>query len=286
MQREEGISVIVCSRNVKKSIFLRKNIEETIGCDYEFISIDNSQNNFSIFEAYNLSSLKSVYPFLVFIHEDIIIHSVNWGKTLLDLFKEHSQYGLIGVAGSREKTKMPSAWWQSNDNVWRIIQHFKYKPKEYWEHGLNGKELIEVAIIDGVFMAMRKDSKINFDERLKGFHNYDLSISLLNRIHDKKIGVTGKILIEHFSEGNLDQSWYESTSEFHRLYKKSLPVQVENDPSSILELKKKEVTLGLNFINQLINRNLTKEAFYWWWQLFKLKPVSKYHFRILNRLLS
>ena len=46
------ISIIVCARgNIQK---LRDNIEQTIGVPHKLFVVDNSQNRYSIFEAYNL----------------------------------------------------------------------------------------------------------------------------------------------------------------------------------------------------------------------------------------
>ena len=47
------ISIIVCSKFPTLSKELLDNISQTVGTDYEIVSIDNSQAKYSIFEAYN-----------------------------------------------------------------------------------------------------------------------------------------------------------------------------------------------------------------------------------------
>ena len=279
------LSIIICSREPKFNFKLFENIKETVGREYEIIVIDNSKSKYSIAEAYNRGINQAKFPYLIFVHEDVLLHTSNWGKNLIDIFLKNPDVGLIGVAGSKTKTKMPSAWWELGENVWHIVQHFKYKPKEYWKQGFEKDSLVEVAVIDGVFMAMLNNEKIRFDERLPGFHNYDLSISLQHQKISRKVVVTSEILIEHFSEGNLNKSWYISTSKFHRFYRRFLPSYVGNFSHSSSVLRKKEIIFGNEFINKLLDESLFKEALYWWWQLFKLKPVSKYHSKILSRLL-
>lgn len=72
------ISVIICSRAkiIKTNLF--ENIKNTIGCNYELIVIDNSENKFSIFQAYNLGIEKSLGDYLCFLHDDVFIHTDGW----------------------------------------------------------------------------------------------------------------------------------------------------------------------------------------------------------------
>src|SRR5690606_937543 len=104
-----------------------------------------------------------------------------------DIFETNPKVGLLGIAGGKVKTKMPSPWWDGGGNALRIVQHYKSKPKELWNKGFNSSDVVEVAAIDGVFMVMRKDKNIRFDERLKGFHNYDVNLSILIQKERKKV---------------------------------------------------------------------------------------------------
>ena len=66
------ISIIICCRIQTINKDLSENIKNTVGCDYELIVIDNSQNSYSIFEAYNLGIERSNGDYLCFIHDDIL----------------------------------------------------------------------------------------------------------------------------------------------------------------------------------------------------------------------
>src|SRR5690606_8833613 len=100
----------------------------------------------------------------------------------------------------------------------------------------------------------------------------------------KKIIVTDEILIEHFSEGKLDKSWYTSTSKFHKLYRNDLPISVLPNLDKD-EIKRIEFMVGTRFVNGLINVGLKRLAFIWWLKTIKIKPKTKIHLRILRRLL-
>src|SRR5690554_3963305 len=104
-----GISIVICSRNGSLENKLSENIGSTVGSQFELIVIDNSENDYSIFEAYNLGIKKSLFPYLLFVHEDVLFHTKNWGKILIEYFENNEKIGLIGLAGSKLKTDIPSS---------------------------------------------------------------------------------------------------------------------------------------------------------------------------------
>lgn len=275
------LSIIICSRAESISARLDNNLKESVGCDYELIVINNSKNLYSIFQAYNIGLEQSKGDFICFLHDDIYILTKQWGAILKEIFSKFPKAGLLGIAGGKIKTRMPSTWWDGGSNALKIVQHYKNKPKEIWDEGFNSADIVEVAGIDGVFMVMRRDGKIRFDERLSGFHNYDLNLSTLNHISGKKVLVTNRILIEHFSEGNQDKLWYKSASIFHKLYRDHLPI-IKDEVFEMRQLKSLEIKLAHRFVTKLIEYRLYNEAKYWWLRLILLKPFSKFHYKFLK----
>ena len=283
----EAISIIICSKNGRLEKSFYKNLKETIGSHHEIIVIDNSSNKYSVFQAYNIGIRQSAGGILCFIHEDIKFHTPNWGGILKIIFAQQPETGLIGVAGTRVKTKMPSGWWDCA-NTFRsvnIIQHRKNEPPEKLYYGFVNDGDAEVMAVDGVFMAMIKDDRIKFNEKLKGYHNYDLNLSIEHLRFEKKIVVTNKILIEHFSEGNLDYSWYKSTYEFHKAYKKQLPL-IKTGAISEKWQKSLEFNNGKYFVEGLINYHSIRKAFFLWLELVRLHPLSKFHGRFIKLLFT
>lgn len=278
------ISIIICSRTQTISADLSENIENKIGCDYELIVIDNSENLYSIFEAYNLGIEKSNGKYLCLMHDDIFIHTDGWGNAINRIFSEDQEIGLIGVAGTKIKTKAPSAWWDclENQRIINIIQHFKNGKKEWQNIGFKNKIIQKVVTIDGVFMVMRKDKNILFDNKMKGFHNYDLNISFEYIKKGYKIVVTNEVLLEHFSSGALNEAWVRSTYTIHKQYKKLLPLGKYEKPIS----KKIEVINTKRFIEESFKYSLYRIAISVWMRLFYLNPISQYHYRFWKRILK
>lgn len=278
------ISIIICSQCNDIGSKLKKNITSTIGCEYELIVIDNSANNYSIFEAYNLGLKKAKFQFIVFLHEDIHIHTKGWGKILISSFQKDSEIGLIGIAGSKIKTKIPSGWWdhRSSNLVINIIQHRQGKNPEKLFTGFKSNSMEEVVILDGVFIAMRKDERIKFNESLKGFHNYDQSISLDYRKFGYKLFVSNEILIEHFSEGNLNSEWLKSNIKFNQLYKSQLPQAIGKRVVS----REDKIFTFQKLIYNCIKNEEKKSAFYYWCKLKAIKPFNKNDIEMMRYFLG
>jgi glycosyltransferase involved in cell wall biosynthesis len=269
------ISIIICSRHPSISDDLQGNIDATIGCEYELIVIDNSKNQYSIFEAYNLGIEKSLGEYLCFIHDDILFHTHGWGELLTGIFASYQNYGLIGVAGSSQKTKIPSGWWDCQDKYKsiNIIQHYPGSKLVRETLGFENSILNEVVFVDGVFLALRKKINVRFNEKLKGYHNYDFNIAIETIKKDYKVGVTNQILMEHFSIGNLNQEWIKSTIKAHEFYKEYLPLSIRhfNDEEN-------EIFGCKRFVSHCLNSSEKYLALKYSLNLFLSIPISKANF--------
>ena len=278
------ISIVICSRKKLISKKLEQNIGETIGCDFEMIVIDNSENQYSIFQAYNEGLRKSQFSIACFIHEDILFHTYNWSDVIFKTFND-SGIKLLGVAGSRIKSEVPSGWWEQPKEslVINIIQHRSDGNIEHLNKGFKAEQNLEkVSVLDGVFLVLKKDIEVRFNEKLSGFHNYDLSIciDLLKAGH--QIGVTRKILIEHFSNGRIDNSWVNSSHEFHEEYKKSLPVSINNQDL----IPKQKIIQLQQFIVHCKNAGNVRLALHYWFKLLKINPFSSKNIRYVAYFLK
>lgn len=278
------ISIIICSRTPAISKDLSENIQNTVGCDHELVIIDNSENAYSIFEAYNLGIKQSKGEYLCFAHDDILFHTKGWGLLVLNIFDQNKKLGLLGVAGAKTKTKMPSAWWDcpDGDKLLYLRQHLRDGSIDDWKKGFADKNIEKVVAIDGVFMIAKRDKRFRFQKSFKGFHCYDLNISFEYIKLGYTIMVSNLILVEHFSLGKLDKNWYFSTLQMHKLYSNLLPLKAKEGiaPNDF------EFRNGTNFIKGLLFHRFKKQAFLLWLQLIVVKPISRFHFNFLKGILN
>ena len=222
------ISVIICSVN---DIFLQQlklNIAETIGVPFEIIAIENGTLKKSISAVYNQGAQRAAFDLLCFLHEDVRIHSKDWGKSLVDLLSDQN-IGLVGVSGAVYKSKYPATWASCDKSFYRThsIQQFidQVAPVVTCINP-EGNNYSRVVVIDGVFMATRKDifQQFQFDANtFSGFHAYDLDYSL--QVGSRyAVVVSFDVLLEHFSPGGLNKQWLEASVLLHNKWRTALPI--------------------------------------------------------------
>lgn len=221
------ISVIICSVNALLRTNVKKNIEETIGIEHEIIVIENEQTHYSISKAYNIGATQSKYPFLCFVHEDIIFHTKGWGNVLINQFSS-TKARLIGILGCIIKTSalssvhIPKSEFNRHNQLQRyannVIDHFYQNPHK--------ETFSEVCVLDGVFMASLRtaweETKFS-EEYLTGFHGYDIDFSLKN-FKKGRVIVIYDLLIEHLSLGSFNKSWIDAQLALHAKWKHFLPL--------------------------------------------------------------
>lgn len=238
------ISIVVCHRDKKLLGQFTSNVEKTIGVTFEFQIIDNSENKYSIFEAYNLGVKQSKYDVICFAHEDLLFHTQNWGKKVLKHF-EDEKTGMIGVVGGNALPNCPSPWWNNtllNDHLIHNIQHWKegFMPKQsenskpyraienctIENHNPYNETKTKAVALDGLWMCAHKrvfESCMFDTETFKGFHGYDTDICL-QVLESYHIYVVYDILIEHLSMGTVAKDWANAAGLLAEKWKSKLPV--------------------------------------------------------------
>lgn len=228
---EDKIAIVFCSqKTTEENREFILHLEESCGCKSHVYSIHNP-NGVSLSKVYadiidnNFNMDTNV---IVFVHDDIEFLRNGWGKEILRLFNENKDYGIIGVAGSAEFDSN-AAWWNYKQIYGQVLHRNEGKSWLTAFSPLLEKDLEEVAVIDGLFMAVHKAriSK-NFDRELEGFDMYDISMCLDNFIDGKcKIGVTTNIRIAHNSVGKLKDSWYKNRDIVNKKFEKYYPIKVK-----------------------------------------------------------
>ena len=217
------ISIIICSRKADISQELKDNIATTIGCEYEIIIIDNSKNQYSIFAAYNEGVKCAKGDVFVFAHEDILFHTVNWGLKMLRIVQDTS-IGLVGFAGSHFLPSTPEAWDLTPWTTWYLQSHGGVIDETSM---MRDEQFIDAVMVDGFcfFTPASIWKDITFDETsYKGFHFYDYDICMQVLQAHKRVVITKRILIEHFSGGNTNAQWFENQKIFWAKWHNTLPI--------------------------------------------------------------
>ena len=226
---EDKITVIFCSKkNGEENKGFIDHIKETCGCDLNVICVHNP-DGISISKIYADMTVNEEIEtnIIVYIHDDIEFLRKGWGKEILRLFNENEKYGIIGVAGSAQFDEN-GAWWNYEKKFGQVLHRWEGKSWLTAFSPLLDKDLQEVAVIDGLFIAIHKKRiSENFSREIESFDFYDIYFCLSNLLKKKcKIGVTTNIRIAHNSIGKLKDSWYKNREIINEEFGRKFPIDI------------------------------------------------------------
>ena len=222
------ISVIVCYHNADYLAELERNVARTIGCPYEWIAVDNMENQHSIFSAYNEGMRRSLHPYLCFVHEDVRFVTQDWGRKIVSHLQD-PKVGLVGIAGGGVMPKIPSTWALAGQS-YNLMQARRGSGGHHMELAKCPVDYTgnrrQVVIVDGVFLSMRRElsAKLSFDENFTGFHGYDYDLSAQSIVAGYKNYVVYDVLLEHFSAGNQNAVYYRQLLQVYAKWEPFLPL--------------------------------------------------------------
>jgi hypothetical protein len=264
------LSLIICSINPGHLEQVTESITASIGVEFELLVWDNREQGQGLCEIYNKLATKARFPFICFLHEDILFESPDWGSLLVKLFANDPEVGVIGVAGSKYKSRMYSGWYTGVAGLDSYYithrtngeDHTMVQPKD------EGETAHEVVCIDGVLMACRKSiwEKVKFDEQLlKGFHFYDIDFSLRSAVFCKVVVTTAIHLVHITTGGDYGDRWIDAAILYHQKYRHALPYfkepPLKNNPevyiaSQWLDRLKTEKISFVNRLKWIVNQKL------------------------------
>lgn len=226
---EKDITVVFCTRKEKEMCkdFIQ-HINDSCGVHASIMCIHNPDGvSLSKIYADMLTSSDIANDIIVLIHDDIEFLKEGWGAEIVRLFNENKDYGIIGVAGSAQFDEQ-AAWWNYKKIFGQVLHRHDGKSWLTAFSPLLDKDLQEVAVIDGLFMAVHRERIAeNFSRELEGFDFYDIEFCLSNLLSKKtKIGVTTNIRVAHNSIGGLKDSWYKNRQIVNKKYKNKYPIDV------------------------------------------------------------
>jgi hypothetical protein len=242
------ISVVYCTRESNPNH--KEHIIKTSGLHKHIEVIEIINNGESLTSAYNRGYKLSKNNIVVFCHDDIIIETKQWGKKLKKHFDKEEHYGIIGVAGSKYLPKS-GRWWEKPKWMYGRVKHTHNGNSWLSEYSPDlGIGVEDVVNVDGLFFAVHKDRLYKddnytpFDERVKGFHFYDVDFCFKNFVSGVSVGVITNIRINHMSIGETNEEWEKNREQFVEIYGDVLPLKVDDK----FRNRKLKVLIGcLNF---------------------------------------
>jgi hypothetical protein len=243
-ENKNGISIITCSIKPELCNKMLESIKTTIGTDFETIIFDNREKNLGICQVYNYCAQRAKFPYLCFIHEDIIMATPNWGMTMLEFSEKTTNCGVIGFAGGIIAKKNFICWEKGLEGRYRFYDvgrqgHGNYDIASlvYFYNNPNDEDFAKVVTLDGLFLFVKRSvwEENSFDEeRFKGFHFYDADFSF--GVAQKRQNYVCLVAdIYHFSGGSYDKAYYESALIFQEKWKDRLSCSTDKQKISMID---------------------------------------------------
>ena len=222
-----AISLIVCSRTPSIPDNLLANVAETIGdVPYEWVCIDNSQNQYSIFQAYNLGVSRAKGEVLCFMHDDIFYRSNHWGSAVVKMLAVDAD--ACATMTNKYVRRAPSY----TGNVG--YGHLNYIDEVHGIIREKHEVPTQVILFDGMWFCIRRKcfDKIRFDEQYSGFHFYDMDIAMQLYTNGYRTMFIPDILIWHRTGAQYNRVWLENSYRFYDKWHTLLPLTVNMSPPS------------------------------------------------------
>ena len=223
--KKTKLTIVVSTRKIDQ--YYLDLLKSTSGLkDLEIIPFENPDGQ-SLTELYNKGLVMSNSDLVLFCHDDLKFDTRNWGRKLLNHFKRDSEYGIIGIAGTRYLSKT-GCWWEDFSKMHGAVYHEDGGNRWLTRYSKDiGNKLDEVVLVDGLFFCVNKKLlKNKFNEEVKGFHFYDVDFCFSNYLKGVKIGVCTDIKVTHLSIGRTNDEWENSKKVFSEKYKDNLPVKI------------------------------------------------------------
>jgi hypothetical protein len=220
------VSIVYCTRETNPEH--KEHLIKSSGLHKHVEVIEIINNGESLTHAYNRGLKQAKYDIVVFCHDDLTVETKQWGNKLVRLFEKNPEYGIIGVAGSKNMP-VSGQWWENRSKMFGRVAH-THEGKTWLSTYSDdlGQNLEEVVVVDGVWFSVHKNRiKKTFNEAVEGFHFYDVTLSFENFLEGVKIGVTTVVRINHQSIGMTNEAWDINRVKFSETFKDNLPANVK-----------------------------------------------------------
>jgi hypothetical protein len=207
---------------------------------WELILVDNTILKKGITEVYNTGAAQAKYDILCFVHEDVLFRTNDWGRKIAGYFENDADLGLVGVAGSKYKSRAYSGWFtglaeMDCSNIFHMDR--QQNEQRIYSNPDGATSLVSTVTTDGVFICTSKRAwkEVRFnDQLLKGFHLYDIDFSFSVSMK-YKVAVTYEIDIVHLTTGgDFGNVWIDETIKWHNIHFPYLPKSIADLPADII----------------------------------------------------
>jgi hypothetical protein len=142
---------IVYSTRQNDPHFVR-HLQQTCGLNKVEILAYTNPGDKPLSVIYNHALNQAKHDFIVFVHDDVIFESQNWGLQIIEHL-QNSDYGILGIAGTASLPKS-GIWWEDSLKTLGRVKH--QRDGKTWISNYSGDfkhRIMQAVCVDGVFMS-------------------------------------------------------------------------------------------------------------------------------------
>lgn len=190
------ISMVVFSKDRERALIHEQFIRKSVGCEYEYIKVDNSDANNSLKDAYIEGIKKSKGDIILFISENYFPITDGWGRILDEKFIK--DIGAVSITGS---TVLPEN--EKNTLLGQIIEHDLNSGKITLDIYGDGEDDKIGKVGNVLFAAIKRDlfDKVSVNDIVTDT-NYSFEINLFKKISEvTELIITHDIMVKNVFDG-------------------------------------------------------------------------------------
>lgn len=186
----------------------------------------------SLSSLYNQFLEQASFDVVCLVHDDLVFARQSaWGRQILQAFARYPEYAVFSAAGS-VALESQGIYWDPPSNMLGQVIHRLQGKDQLSAYSAAQQQPLEALVLDGLLLAVhRQRLSTAFDERLGGFHFYDLAFSLgqslaAQRGEGERCGVLSRLKPTHLSIGRPSEAYEQAREQFLRLYQAVLPCRL------------------------------------------------------------
>jgi hypothetical protein len=201
------ISVIICSIDEARFARISAKYREMLDAvPHEIIGIHDAK---SLCEGYNRGVKASRGEVLIFSHDDVEIVTPDFAARLLAAMEQRDLLGVVGATCLSGATWIGSGWPHLRGQVGMSSVSGPGITANIF--GLHGPGSESVQVMDGIFLAARRELalQVPFDEKtFDGWHLYDVDFSFSAHLKGFRCGISNDQVVIHDSIGDYGEEWH------------------------------------------------------------------------------